>query len=201
MKPREIADLLNLSRQFVYYAGRQHPPRPNGRSKVQWDQVDWTLSDSILGHRHGVTRQAISRHRRLHNIPPASEMQRKKQLAKLREVADSQGGNLDDIPLSVLMRATEVKSVARMKRLIQIAGFEYRRLKNEHPLYKTLNWELPNADLQEIWNLPANCAAKYRHYHMIPLSRWDKRSDLSQDLEYQAAIKQEKHLASHGATP
>lgn len=195
---KDIAAFLGMSKTTVYNIAREAPPRhPNPTaSKVDWEKIDWVQHDSKIAFEQGVTRQHISHQRKALGIPTATKLIEQQQVDKLKQLAESQGGSLEHIPVEIVMKAMNIPTVYKVTEIAKKAGVKLKRGRADRPPYHLVNWELPNIDIERIWKMSRNSPANYRCSKRLQAPRWTPAATATQqDPEYIQAIQQETQKA------
>jgi hypothetical protein len=159
---------------------------------INWKKQDWkNKTDAALARETGFSRPTIAAKRKLYGSPRKSKWD-KVDWANQRNADIAAKLEISPGAVSIYRRAHGKPE----------CGKRYQRTNESRKYPRHLfNWLLPNADLQEIWDLPDNYAANLRQTSDVPDAKWDKRVRADRaNAEYRHAVGREKAKATRWAT-
>jgi len=159
------------------------------KQTVNWKRIAWkTKTDAQIARETGFSRPTVANKRAQYGAPRKSKW----------DGIDWANMRNADIAAKLGVSAGAV-SIHRRTHDLPECDTRYQRdqssLKYPRHLF---NWELPNADLQEIWQLPDNYAANLRQTLEVPDAKWDKRVRADRaNADYRRAVGREKSKATN----
>lgn len=163
---------------------------PQGRR--DWSGTDWSLSNSEIGRRLGLSHEAVRQARERYQGGPKAPTNPQ----RFRDYVATHKPALDGLTVAEAIAASEVAVVASTAgNVLRAAGVEVARA----PLWGRLaraDWRLPISDLARIWGKRPTYVANYRAARAMPQARWDLRHPPTRDdREYLEALRAEEARA------
>lgn len=179
----------------------------------RYEGVDWTLQDTEIARVLDVSREAVRQQRRKRNAPDSPRKGKNKGKFKLNPETQAM---LDLVPKIAGKKLSEIYNLLppdlkkffdskKPNALMGLYQFLYSHkieFKPNRPftwvgLIDSINWDLPNVDLDNLWNRKKqpNIMANLRCRYKKPAAKWDGR--LNHDSpDYKAALAAEEKKAN-----
>lgn len=166
---REVAERFGVHRKTAAAICKglcaRQPQSPHVDA-TDFSGVDWTLNDAAIGRQLGLSKEWIRRVRRDAHLPDSPMKRRKlgtpRQADRLTAALGDDVCRIDHYCLSAadVMRATGARQLAVVETLVS-HGVTLAASERKHP-WHAMDWSLPNADLNRIWNMGVNSAGNCR---------------------------------------
>ncbi len=158
-------------------------------TKTNWKKVAWkTKTDADISRETGYSRPTVAAKRKEFGSPRKSKW----------ENVNWEKERNADIAEKLGVSAGAVSVYRRLHNKPECDTRYQREEKSRKYPRHLFNWLLPNADLQDIWELPNNYAANLRQMLDVPDAKWDKRMGVDRaSAEYRRAVGQEKSKATN----
>lgn len=216
-----LADQLGVTQTTVrYHRGQLGKPKPENyhrhrytwlrrdtnyvnRRNFDWQNVDWTKQDAELSRELGPSREYVRiMRRKLGKQKPATFHRHVRTVVYERQLsANAQAfanRTLQEIIEMLEPKPAKAKKVSKtlISRLLNKLQIPWKRDYAVQFPWDQMNWDLPNAELEEIWKVSFNGVARHRSRKQLQAARWDIRFGQNKDVpELKAAIEAEKQKA------